>query len=125
MPPLLRKARTRGPFVFLGDHGARICTQFCTHRRSLILEKGPICAQRVDSIGLVDFETAIEDERFYSGVDVIAGHVVAGLPLPRVKLTDALRDGLRERRLALAVGPSGAGKSALIWLTAFETRHAR
>jgi len=80
-------------------------------------------AVRSGACALVDFQTAVADERFYSGVDVVAGHVVAGLPLPRPELTDALRDGLFDQRLALAVGPSGAGKSALIWLTAYETRH--
>jgi hypothetical protein len=80
-------------------------------------------AVRSGACALVDFETAIDDARFYSGVDVVAGHVVAGLPLPRRELTAALRGGLDERRFALAVGPSGAGKSALIWLTAHATRH--
>ncbi len=80
-------------------------------------------AVRTGVAELVDFSTAIDDERFFSGVDVVIGHVVAGLPLERPELTDALAVGLDERRLALAVGPSGAGKSALIWLTAFATRH--
>jgi hypothetical protein len=80
-------------------------------------------AVRSGACALADFATAIADDRFYSGVDVVAGHVVAGLPLPRPELSDSLRDGLFERRVALAVGPSGAGKSALIWLAAYETRH--
>jgi len=80
-------------------------------------------AVRSGACALVDFATAVADDRFYSGVDVVAGHVVAGLPLPRPELTDALRDGLFHRSVALAVGPSGAGKLALVWLTAYETRH--
>ena len=80
-------------------------------------------AVRSGVCGVVDFETPVADGRFYSGVDVVAGHVVAGLPLPRSELTDAVRVGLDERRLALVVGPSGAGKSALLWLTAFAMRH--
>lgn len=72
---------------------------------------------------LVDFATPVEDERFYTGVDVVVGHIVAGLPLERRELVDQLSAGLKEQRVALAVGPSGAGKSALIWLTAFATRH--
>jgi hypothetical protein len=71
----------------------------------------------------VDFATAIEDERFFTGVDVVVGHIVAGLPLERPDLSSALHGGLLERRLALVVGPSGAGKSALIWLTAWQMRH--
>jgi hypothetical protein len=71
---------------------------------------------------LVDFGAPIDDERFFSGVDVVAGHIVAGLPLlrPEVQL---LADGLAARQVALAVGPSGAGKSALIWLAAYTSRH--
>jgi hypothetical protein len=71
---------------------------------------------------LVDFATAIHDEHFYRGVDVVVGHVVAGLPVERPEV-EQLADGLAARRVALAVGPSGAGKSALIWLTAYATRH--
>jgi len=71
---------------------------------------------------LVDFATAIEDERFFSGVDVVVGHVVAGLPVERPEV-EQLTDGLAVRRVALAVGPSGAGKSALVWLTAHASRH--
>jgi hypothetical protein len=71
---------------------------------------------------LVDFATAIHDERFFSGVDVVVGHVVAGLPMERPEV-EQLADGLAARRVALAVGPSGAGKSALIWLTAYASRH--
>ena len=71
---------------------------------------------------LVDFNTPIDDERFFSGVDVVVGHVVAGLPLERPEV-EQLAAGLSARRVALAVGPSGAGKSALIWLTAYASRH--
>ncbi|HEY1688792.1 MAG TPA: hypothetical protein VGF95_07985 [Solirubrobacteraceae bacterium] len=71
---------------------------------------------------LVDFSTAIDDARFFSGVDVVAGHVVAGLPVERPEI-DQLLSGLTARRCALAIGPSGVGKSALIWLTAYASRH--
>ena len=71
---------------------------------------------------LVDFATAIDEDRFFSGVDVVVGHVVAGLPLGRPEV-EQLLDGLAARRLALVIGPSGAGKSALIWLTAYASRH--
>ena len=55
-------------------------------------------AVRSGACVLVDFQTAVAEERFFSGVDVVAGHVVAGLPLPRPELTDALLDGLFDRR---------------------------
>lgn len=71
---------------------------------------------------LVDFRIAIHDPRFYTGVDVVAGHVVAGLTLERRELVQKLEAGLSQQRIALAVGPSGAGKSALLWLTAYSTR---
>jgi hypothetical protein len=71
---------------------------------------------------LVDFATALDDDRFFSGVDVVAGHVVAGLPVERPEV-DQLLAGIRDRHHALAIGPSGAGKSALIWLTAHASRH--
>jgi hypothetical protein len=71
---------------------------------------------------LVDFVTPIEDEGFYAGVDVVPGHVVAGLAVGRPEV-EALLEGLESCGLALAVGPSGAGKSALIWLAAFANRH--
>lgn len=79
-------------------------------------------AMRTGIAELVNFMTPLNDEEFFRGVDVVAGHVVAGLPLPRPEV-DLLVDGLAARRLAIAVGPSGAGKSALIWLAAFATRH--
>ncbi|HVQ59793.1 MAG TPA: hypothetical protein VMS60_12870 [Solirubrobacterales bacterium] len=71
---------------------------------------------------LVDFVTPIEDEGFYAGVDVVPGHVVAGLAVGRPEV-EGLLEGLESCGLALAIGPSGAGKSALIWLTAFANRH--
>jgi hypothetical protein len=80
-------------------------------------------AVRIGIAELVDFMTPVTDAGFFRGVDVVAGHVVAGLPLSRSEV-DQLVDGIALRRLAIAVGPSGAGKSALIWLTAFATRHA-
>lgn len=78
---------------------------------------------RTGAVELVDFTTPIEDARFYSGVDVVPGHVVAGLPLERDELVGELEQGVETRGVVLAVGPSGAGKSALIWLAAFATRH--
>jgi hypothetical protein len=53
---------------------------------------------------LVDFATAIDDERFFTGVDVVVGHVVAGLPVERPEV-EQLADALAARRVALAVGP--------------------
>jgi hypothetical protein len=71
----------------------------------------------------VDFATPLSDERFYEGVDVVVGHVVAELPVERPELVVDLTRGLLERGVAIAVGPSGAGKSAAMWMTADATRH--
>ena len=80
-------------------------------------------AMRSGAVELADFTTSIDEPHFYSGVDVLPGHVVAGLPLGRDDLVTELEQGLARVGVALAVGPSGAGKSALIWLAAFATRH--
>jgi len=82
-------------------------------------------ALRSGAVELADFVTPINEPSFYTGVDVVPGHVVAGLPLQRDELVAELDDALDTRGVALAVGPSGAGKSALIWLTAFASRHRR
>lgn len=72
---------------------------------------------------LVDFSTPLVDPRFFQGVDVVVGHIVAGLPAERPELADELIAGLLARRVALAVGPSGAGKSAILWMVAHDLRH--
>ncbi|TYC91549.1 hypothetical protein [Novosphingobium sp. BW1] len=71
----------------------------------------------------VDFLTPLDDAEFYLGVDVQAGHVVAGLVVPRVEPEADLARGLESRRAAMVVGPSGAGKSAIMWRTAYSLRH--
>ena len=65
----------------------------------------------------------IEEDRFYSGVDVVAGHVVAGLPVERPE-AQALLDGLGCPKTRNRGRPIGSGKSALIWLTAHASRHS-
>lgn len=70
----------------------------------------------------VDFETPIEDTTFYEGVDVVPGHIGAGLVLDRPDLTDDVVAGLDRQRSVLIIGPSGSGKSALAWLSAHCTR---
>lgn len=79
-------------------------------------------AVREGSAEVVDFATPIGEDRFFSGVDVVVGHVVAGLPVDRPEVA-LLERALFDRGLAIAVGPSGSGKSALIWLAAYTTRH--
>ncbi|OEC93382.1 hypothetical protein [Rhizobium sp. YK2] len=71
----------------------------------------------------VDFLTPLDDANFYLGVDVQAGHVAAGLVVPRMAPRDALARSLEERGAALIVGPSGAGKSAIMWDAAHALRH--
>lgn len=71
----------------------------------------------------VDFLTPLDDPEFYLGVDVQAGHVAAGLVVPRAEPEADLARGLELRRAAIVVGPSGAGKSAIMWQTAYGLRH--
>lgn len=72
---------------------------------------------------IADF-AAVQTSDFYSGVDVVPGHIGAGLVFERPHLTADILEGLQERRSVLVAGPSGAGKSALAWLAAYHTRHA-
>lgn len=71
----------------------------------------------------VDFLTPLDDSEFYLGVDVQAGHVAAGLVVPRIEPEADTARGLESRRAAVVVGPSGAGKSAIMWRTAYSLRH--
>ncbi|QDH34168.1 hypothetical protein [Porphyrobacter sp. YT40] len=78
------------------------------------------------SIGLcepVSF-APLESLGFYDGVDVVPGHVGAGLVLDRPDVTAEVSRALQRRRSALVVGPSGSGKSACAWLAAHDSRHA-
>jgi len=71
----------------------------------------------------IDFVTPLDEERFFEGVNVLPGHIVAGLPIERPAEVSDLVEGLFVRRAALIRGPSGSGKSALLWLSAYSTRH--
>ncbi|WP_218139152.1 hypothetical protein [Paracoccus alkenifer] len=70
-----------------------------------------------------DFLTPLDDPEFYLGVDAQAGHVAAGLIIPRLQPREALARGLEAHGTALVAGPSGAGKSAIMWDTAYSLRH--
>jgi hypothetical protein len=80
-------------------------------------------AVRSGACEIVDFATPRHDDRFYGGIDVTVGHVVAGLPASRPVEVSALVGGLSTAGVAMAVGPSGSGKSALVWMSAHATRH--
>lgn len=80
-------------------------------------------AVRTGICEVADFATPRVDDGFYTGVDVTVGHVVAGLPAERPEECAALRQTMLDRGLAISAGPSGSGKSALLWMTAFATRH--
>jgi len=71
-----------------------------------------------------DFKSPLPDTGFYEGVDVMPGHVGAGLVFARPEAIAQVVDALRSKRYGLIVGPSGSGKSALAWLCAHHTRHA-
>ena len=70
----------------------------------------------------LDWNSPVVDDRFYEGVDVVPGHVSAGLTLNRPQLVGAVLDGLDEGRFVLIAGPSGSGKTALAWLVANHRR---
>jgi hypothetical protein len=72
---------------------------------------------------IADFEEAVSAKAFHEGVNVIPGHVGAGLVFERPELTAQALEALEARRFVLVAGPSGAGKSALAWLAADATRH--
>lgn len=73
---------------------------------------------------LAEFHAPVEKTDFYSGVNVMPGHVGAGLVFDRPAEVAGLTGALETGGAALVAGPSGAGKSALSWLAAYETRHA-
>jgi energy-coupling factor transporter ATP-binding protein EcfA2 len=71
----------------------------------------------------VDFITPVDDSHFLLGIDVVPGHIVAGLTFDRPKLVEDILAGLDRRRVTLVVGPSGSGKSAAVWMAAYASRH--
>ncbi len=71
-----------------------------------------------------DFHAPLNTSDFYSGVNVMPGHVGAGLVFDRPLETADILQALETSRRCLVAGPSGAGKSALTWLAAHHTRHA-
>ncbi len=71
-----------------------------------------------------NFHEPLTPADFYSGVNVMPGHVGAGLVFERPNETADILQALENSRTALVAGPSGTGKSALTWLAAYHTRHA-
>ncbi len=71
-----------------------------------------------------NFHEPLTSEDFYTGVNVMPGHVGAGLVFERPTETADILQALETSRTALVAGPSGAGKSALTWLAAYHSRHA-
>lgn len=71
-----------------------------------------------------NFHEPLNTPDFYSGVNVMPGHVGAGLVFDRPVETADILEALEVSRRCLVAGPSGAGKSALTWLAAHHTRHA-
>jgi len=73
---------------------------------------------------VANFHEPLTSPDFYSGVNVMPGHVGAGLVFERPTETADILQALETSRTALVAGPSGAGKSALTWLAAYHSRHA-
>lgn len=70
----------------------------------------------------IDWRSSADGADLRQGVHVGASHVVAGLLVPRVELTQQVVEVAATRRLAVIAGPSGSGKSALAYAAAYETR---
>lgn len=73
---------------------------------------------------VANFHEPLTSPDFYSGINVMPGHVGAGLVFERPTETADILEALETTRAALIAGPSGAGKSALTWLAAYHTRHS-
>ncbi|KSV75587.1 hypothetical protein N185_17255 [Sinorhizobium sp. GW3] len=73
---------------------------------------------------VANFHEPLTSADFYSGVNVMPGHVGAGLVFERPTQTADILQALETSRAALVAGPSGSGKSALTWLAAYHSRHA-
>lgn len=71
-----------------------------------------------------NFHEPLNTPDFYSGVNVMPGHIGAGLVFDRPAETADILQALEAGRKCLVAGPSGAGKSALSWLAAHHSRHA-
>ena len=71
----------------------------------------------------IDFETPVHDPAFYLGVDVVAGHIAAGLVAERPEAVAECLETIDRTGTAIVTGPSGVGKSAVAYLAARSTRH--
>jgi SEC-C motif len=71
----------------------------------------------------IDFETPVHDPAFYLGVDVVAGHIAAGLVTDRPSEVDRCLETIGRTGTAIVTGPSGIGKTAVAYLAARSTRH--
>lgn len=71
----------------------------------------------------VNFEHPIRDSAFYLGVDVVAGHIAAGLVADRPDEVDQVLVTLERAGQAVVTGPSGIGKTAVAYLAADATKH--
>lgn len=71
----------------------------------------------------VNFEDPIEDPAFYLGVDVVAGHIPAGLVAERPDEVEQCLSTLERAGQAIVTGPSGIGKTAIAYLAADTTKH--
>lgn len=72
---------------------------------------------------IVDFSFEVREEVFYSGVNVVAGHVAAGLVFNRPLVVAEIERAVGSAGSVLIAGQSGSGKSASAWLYAYATRH--
>lgn len=69
-----------------------------------------------------DFVTPVAEAAFYSGVDVVPGHIAAGLVVDRPDEVEDVLRVLKRARSAIVTGPSGVGKTAVALLAAWSSR---
>lgn len=100
--------------------------RFFTEITEIVDLDGLAEAVRIGAVEPLDLMTALDDtDEFFRGIDVLPGHIAAGLTVPRPDLVSEIADGLHEFRRVAIVGPSGSGKSAALWMTAASMDHVR